>query len=69
MEYLKLNETPVRTSRNFNINNIKLENVEIPEIIPEFNNIDIQGITSQIDIKKETINTQWAYGLNEILKK
>ena len=69
MEYLKLNETPVRTSRNFNINNIKLENVEIPETIPEFNNIDIQGITSQIDIKKETINTQWAYGLNEILKK
>ena len=69
MEYLKLNETPVRTSRNFNINNIKLENVEIPEIIPEFNNIDIQGITSQIDIKKETINTQWAYGLNEILKR
>ena len=27
MEKLKLNETPVRTSRNFNINNIKLENI------------------------------------------
>ena len=38
MEKLKLNETPVRTSRNFNINNIKLENIEIPEIIHEFKN-------------------------------
>ena len=28
---LKINETPVRTSRNFNINNIKLEDVEMPE--------------------------------------
>ena len=28
---IKLNETPVRTARNFNINNIKLENIEIPE--------------------------------------
>ena len=33
---MKLNETPVRTSRNFNINNIKLENIEIPENIPLF---------------------------------
>ena len=27
MNELKLNETPVRTARNFNINNIKLENL------------------------------------------
>ena len=30
---LILNETPVRTSKNFNINNIKIEDVEIPEVI------------------------------------
>ena len=34
MEILKLNDTPVRTSRNFGINNIKLENIE-----PLFNRI------------------------------
>ena len=34
---MKLNETPVRTSRNFNINNIKLDNIEIPKKIPTFN--------------------------------
>ena len=27
MENLKLNETPVRTAKNFKINNIKLENI------------------------------------------
>ena len=38
---LKLNETPVRTARNFNINNIKLEDVIIPENIRSFENVDI----------------------------
>ena len=36
MDILKINETPVRTSRNFNINNIKLENVDIPKNIDNF---------------------------------
>ena len=48
---LKLNETPVRTSRNFNINNIKLENIEIPEVIPDFENVTIIGDTSKINIE------------------
>lgn len=38
---IKLNETPVRTSRNFNINNIKLDNIIIPETINVFNNVKI----------------------------
>ena len=41
MENLKLNETPKRTSRNFNINNIKIEDVVIPEKLEEFKNIEI----------------------------
>ena len=45
MENLKLNEAPVRTSRNFNINNIKIDNVNIPENIGNFENVKI------IDIK------------------
>ena len=36
MQNLKLNETPVRTSRNFGINNIKLENVSLPYEIGSF---------------------------------
>ena len=50
MGALKLNETPVRTSRNFNINNIKLENVNIPEDIGSFKNIEITGETSKLKI-------------------
>ena len=38
---MELNQTPVRTSKNFNINNIKLENVKIPKKIEELNNVEI----------------------------
>ena len=41
MEKLKFNETPVRTSRNYNINNIKLDNLEIPEEISDFINFEM----------------------------
>lgn len=63
MGMLKLNETPVRTSRNFNINNIKLENIEIPENISEFNNLkttkNVQEVVSN--------NCNLTYGLGEVL--
>lgn len=62
---IKLNETPVRTSRNFNINNMKLENIEIPENIPAFENVTIIGDTSKINIEKNTSNIELVYGLNE----
>lgn len=62
---IKLNETPVRTSRNFNINNIKLENIEIPENIPTFENVTIIGDTSKINIEQNTSNINLVYGLNE----
>lgn len=67
MEKLKLNETPVRTAKNFRINNIKLENIEIPEVIPEFENVTIIGDTSKIDIEQNTINTDTnlTYGLSD----
>ena len=50
MENLKLNETPVRTARNFRINNMKLENIEVPEVITSFENVTIIGDTSKINI-------------------
>ena len=42
MEELILNETPVRTSNNFRINNISAENVTLPTQKEIFNNIDIK---------------------------
>ena len=48
---ISLSETPIRTSRNFNMNNIKLENVEIPERIGNFKNVQIMGENSKIKIE------------------
>ena len=62
---IELNETPVRTSKNFNINNIKLENIEIPDAIPDFENVTIIGDTSKINIEQNTSNIELVYGLNE----
>lgn len=60
---MELNETPIRTSRNFNINNIKLENIEIPEDISEFNNLkttkNVQDVVSN--------NCNLTYGVGDIL--
>lgn len=43
LQELKINETPVRTSRNFNINNAKLKDIDIPKTIGEFKNVNIIG--------------------------
>lgn len=68
MKNLKLNETPVRTAKNFRINNIKLGNIEFPEVIPSFENVTIIGDTSKIDINSDT-DTNLVYGLSEELTK
>ena len=63
MSNLKLNETPVRTSRNFNINNIKLKNIDIPKEIKNFENMMITGEDLKIDCN--TSNIKLAYGISE----
>ena len=60
---MNLNETPVRTSKNFNINNIKIEDINIPEIIEEFNNVYIIKESENIEISSDTKNTELTYGL------
>ena len=60
-----LNETPIRTCRNFNINNIKLEDIKFPEVINKFNNIEITGDTSLISNNTSDINL--TYGVGELL--
>lgn len=61
---IKLNETPVRTSRNFNINNIKLEDINIPEKLKPFNNLRIVG---DIETSQNIENTELTYGVGEKL--
>ena len=66
MEILELNETPVRTARNFKINNIQLENMEIPNEIVEFKNVEIIKQNSNID--QEVSNKPLVYGTGKILE-
>ena len=65
MEKLKVNDTPVRTARNFLINNIEVE-LEIPEKIAEFRNVEIVSDGSIIDNK--TTNQALTYGTGKILE-
>ena len=64
-----LNETPVRTAKNFNINNIKLENLEIPRVINEFKNLKVVNNNLKIDTNQNKVKTTLTYGLGEILTK
>lgn len=64
MEKIKLNETPVRTSRNFNINNIKLENIEVPDVIPNFSNVTILNPNKLIEIQEKQLDFNLQYGLS-----
>lgn len=65
MEKLKVNDTPVRTARNFLINNIEIE-LEMPEKIAEFKNVEIVSEGSTIDNK--TVNQELIYGTGKILE-
>ena len=65
MEKIKLNDTPIRTSRNFNINNIKIENINILQKKEDFKNITIKGENTKID--NNTSDIKLDYGLGEIL--
>ncbi len=57
---MELNNTPVRTSKNFNINNIKLD-FEIPQNINTFNNIELFCASSSMD---EDLNFVYGVGLD-----
>lgn len=57
---MELNNTPVRTSRNFNINNIKID-VKIPEDIKEFKNMQI---SEDANVLKENLSLKYGIGLD-----
>ena len=67
MGKIELNEAPVRTSKNYNINNIKLENVELPSKIEEFKNLEVTGQYSKIDIEQTTSDIKLVYDLSDEL--
>lgn len=62
---LIVNETPVRTSRNFKINNVKLEDVSLPETISKFQNITI---VSKNTVETNVTTSNLTYGLGDILE-
>lgn len=63
---MQLNETPVRTSKNYGINNIKLENVDFPELIKAFENIEI--VKTNSEIYESVSNTPLTYGNGKIVE-
>lgn len=66
MEKLRVNDTPIRTARNFLINNIEVE-LDIPKKIAEFKNAEIINDKSIID--NQTSNKPLIYGNGKILEK
>ena len=69
MTNLTLNQTPIRTARNYGINNIKLENINIPEKVNEFHGLQISGDSKQFTINFDKKETKLTYGNGEILQK
>lgn len=67
MSDLIINETPVRTSKNYKINNIVIENLKIPTKMEKFNNYKISKLGSKIDINENVSKAEPKYGLEDLL--
>lgn len=63
---IKVNETPVRTSRNFRINNLQIENINIPENLEIFKNIEI--VAQNCIVESEVDNINLVYGNGSVLE-
>ena len=67
MDSIKINETPVRTSKSFKINNINIEDLEIPEKLEEFKNVTVSEMGSKITISSDIQKAELKYGLGDLL--
>lgn len=67
MQEIKLNETPVRTSRNFGMNHIKLENIDFPQNLQDFKNVKILKSDAVI-LDSNVSHKPLAYGNGKILE-
>ena len=64
---LKLNETPVKTSNNFLINNIEIDDLTLPKNLREFKNVNI--ISNNSVISQDTSEKSLVYGNGKELEK
>lgn len=65
MSNIRLNDTPVRTSKSFNINDIELKDIDIPEKFNEFKNVSISEIGNKSQISKDIDIFKLKYGVGE----
>ena len=65
MENKSINQTPVRTSRSFNINNIKIDENVIQNYITPFNNVEIINDSSKIQISNSVKKDEFKYGIDK----
>ena len=65
---MKINETPIRTSRNFKINNINIEDVDFLEDVKNFQNVDIDYEDSSIKLSYSNDKILLEYGLGDFLQ-
>lgn len=62
MNELILNETPIRTSKNFQINHISLKDVIIPEKIPVFESVTVSYDNQKVIIDSKLDPYTLSYG-------
>ncbi len=66
MSELIINETPVRTSKNFGINEIKLKDYNMPKYFSSFTNLTINNESSNTKIEKnKRIKKELKYGISK----
>ena len=63
---MQVNETPIRTSKSFNINNIEISDIKMPQKKCEFKNIEI--LANSAFINTNIKNEKFAYGNGKILE-
>ena len=67
MKSLVLNETPVRTSKNFNINNVKLDEIDIPTL-SSFSNVKISGESDTLKVEQvKKFGIDFTYGVGNVV--
>ena len=65
---LTINETPIRTAKNYAINNIKLDNIEMPKDVECFDGLKLIGDIDKFEILEMSKISEFKYGNGEILE-
>lgn len=65
---MKLNETPVRTSRNFRINNVKIDDFDVSDVPNNFCSVELLKDSSKVEITEDSSTANLTFGLNKELE-